>query len=154
MAIKDEINDIIEFIEQLHRKEFDMNQVMIIGRLTNEVELRRVAVNEKKVAKFTIAVDSFQKDADGKRIAYFFDCECWDELGNQLWENLRKGDRVAITGYLCQYRFERKDGTNGSAVKIVAQQVDYLSPKHEDKKEQPFKEPDLNEVVSDEEVPF
>lgn len=111
-----------------------MNSVNLIGRLTHEVENRRTSTG-RVVAKFTLAVNSYSKDEEGNKKAYFFDCEAWDDLGKRLWNDLRKGDQISITGYLVQYTFERKDTSKGSAVKIVVNSVDYLSPKHEDAKE-------------------
>lgn len=138
-----------------------MNNVNLIGRLTHEVENRRTTTG-RVVAKFTLAVDSYGKNEDGNKKSYFFECETWDDLASRLWENLRKGDKVAVNGYLVQYKFERRDGTTGSAVKIVATSCDFLSPKHEDAKpEQPkdalekaYEEAMKDEQIKDEDVPF
>lgn len=137
-----------------------MNSVNLIGRLTHEVENRRTT-SGRVVAKFTIAVDGYGKDEDGNKKSYFFECECWDDLAKRLWENLRKGDKVAVNGYLVQYKFERRDGTAGSAVKIVATSCDFLSPKHEEpKQEEPSDqlekayEDKMQEEIKDEDVSF
>ena len=137
-----------------------MNNVNLIGRLTHEVENRRTSTH-REVAKLTIAVDGYGKDEDGNKKSYFFECEAWDDLGHRLWDNLRKGDKIAITGYLVQYKFERRDGSAGSAVKIVATSCDFLSPKHEEPKQEEPKdalekayEEEVQEEIKDEDVPF
>lgn len=130
-----------------------MNNVNLIGRLSREVENRRTSTH-REVAKFTIAVDGYGKDENGKKTTYFFECESWDDLGKRLWENLRKGDRIALSGYLVQYKFERRDGTAGSAVKIVATSVDFLSPKHEENKVEENPLETTPEEIKDEDVPF
>ena len=130
-----------------------INRVVLTGRLTKDVELRATP-SGNNVASFTIAVDGYGKDENGKRTTYFFECESWDDLGKRLWENLRKGDRIALNGYLVQYKFERRDGTAGSAVKIVATSVDFLSPKHEENKVEENPLETTPEEIKDEDVPF
>ena len=127
-----------------------MNQVNLIGRLTCEVENRRTDTH-RVVCRFTLAVDGYGKKENGKRDTYFFECEVWDDLGKKLWENLHKGDKVGISGYLKQYTFERIDGSKGSAVKIVVLSADYLSPKHED--QLPPKD-EAPKEITDDDVPF
>ena len=55
-----------------------MNQVILIGRLARDPELRFTAGSGKAVATFTIAVDrGFGKDKE----ADFFRIVVWDKLG-------------------------------------------------------------------------
>ena len=120
-----------------------MNNVEIIGRLANEVEKHTFAPTSSVCARCTIALKGKGTTIEDKPITYFFVVEAWGDIGKAMFDKCRKGDKIAVSGYLKYETFTRRDGTQGSAVKIVATSVDFLFEPHEEKQEE--------EVI---EVPF
>lgn len=100
-----------------------MNQVVLIGRLAKDPELRFTAGSGKAVATFTIAVDrGFGKDKQ----ADFFRIVVWDKLGELCANYLSKGRLVAVQGRLQNNNYETQTGEKRFSTEIVATNVQFL----------------------------
>lgn len=100
-----------------------MNQVVLIGRLARDPELRFTAGSGKAVATFTVAVDrGFGKDKQ----ADFFRVVVWDKLGELCANYLAKGRQVAIQGRIQNNNYETQSGEKRYSTEIVAQNVEFL----------------------------
>lgn len=100
-----------------------MNQVILIGRLTKDPELRFTAGSGKAVATFTLAVDrpfSREKQAD------FFRIVVWGKTGENCANYLAKGRLVAVQGRLQNNNFETQTGEKRYTTEIVADRVEFL----------------------------
>ena len=100
-----------------------MNVVTLIGNLATDVELKSVA-DGKRIASFVLAVDRPSKDggADFVRIAV------WERQAELCDRYLAKGKRVGLDGRLHSRSWEDADGTRRSALEVVANRVEFLSP--------------------------
>ncbi|MEI6821033.1 MAG: single-stranded DNA-binding protein [Bacteroidota bacterium] len=124
-----------------------MNQVILIGRLTKEVELRYAG--EKPVANFSIAVDRpFSKE----KVTDFFNIVVWGKPAENCANYLAKGKLVGISGRIQNETYE-KDGVKKYKTDIIAESVEFLSPK-EDKAEKSTDIPEGFAQVEDDDVPF
>ena len=63
-----------------------MNKIILIGRLTKDVELRYTQVTNTAVASFTLAVDRKFTKSDNEKQTDFFNVIAW----NKLAENISK----------------------------------------------------------------
>ena len=104
-----------------------LNHVVLIGRLVRDPELRHAAAGTP-VAKFTLAVDRRPKP-DGAREADFIQIVVWGKMGEVCSGHLGKGRLVAVEGRLQVRAYEGKDGQKHSSVEVVAENVQFLSPK-------------------------
>ena len=102
-----------------------VNQVILLGRLTRDVELR-TTTSGKNVASFSLAVDKGgnQEGAD------FFDITAWDKLAELLDIYTSKGSKVLVQGRLTQDTWEQ-DGQKRSKVSVTANDVTFLDSKSE-----------------------
>lgn len=100
-----------------------MNVVTLIGNLATDVELRELG-DEKRVASFLLAVD--RPGPDGK--ADFVRIAAWNKQAEVCNRYLAKGKRVAVDGRLRSRSWEDADGKRRSAVEVVANRVQFLSP--------------------------
>ena len=101
-----------------------MNTVTIAGNLTRDPELRFLD-GGAATAGFGLAVSRrwFDKTKnDWNEVTSFFDVVAWRTLADNVAENLKKGDRVVVTGRLEQRSWE-KDGEKRSKVEIVAEDI-------------------------------
>ena len=105
-----------------------INQVVLVGRLTRDPELRKTA-SGLPVASFSIAVDSRMKNQDGTRGTTFMNCSIFGNQAENLVKFTRKGAMVGVEGSLNQRNFVRQDGTKGSAIEVIADRVAFLEPK-------------------------
>ena len=98
-----------------------MNNVMLIGNLATDVEVKEVG-EDKRVASFTLAVDRpGSEQADFVRIA------AWNKQADACNRFLAKGKRIAVDGRLRSRSWE-EDGKKRSAIEVVAATVEFLSP--------------------------
>jgi len=99
-----------------------VNVVTLIGNLATDVELRDVG-DDRQVANFVLAVDRPGKDeADFVRIT------TWNKQAEICAQYLAKGRKVAVDGRLRSSSWEDSDGNKRSAIEVVANRVQFLSP--------------------------
>ena len=97
-----------------------INQVMLMGRLTRDPELR-TTTNGKSVANFGLAVDKFGQESG----ADFFEIVVWERLAELVQQYLTKGRRCLVQGRLSQRQWE-KDGQKHSRIEVVANDITFL----------------------------
>ena len=105
-----------------------MNYVSMIGRLTKTPDIKQTT-SGKNVCTFTLAVNRRYKDADGKTTADFFSVQAWEKLAELCARYLDKGSKVFISGELRNRSYEAKDGTKRTITEIVAEQLEFLTPR-------------------------
>ena len=99
-----------------------LNDVVIMGRLTRDPELRRTQ-NGTSVASFTLAVDRDYKPDGGERECDFFDCVAWRGTGEFVSKYFSKGHMAIVSGRLQTRSWTDKDGGKRKSVEIVADNV-------------------------------
>jgi single-strand DNA-binding protein len=103
----------------------DINQVVLVGRLTRDAELKSIASGQS-VCKFSIAVNRRRKNGDQwEDEPNYFDVVVWGRQGESLHQYLLKGKMVGVAGELKQDRWQQ-DGQNRSKVEIVADNLQLL----------------------------
>jgi len=103
----------------------DVNNVVLIGRLTRDAELK-YTTSGIAVTKFSIAVNKKRKSGDTyKDEAHFFEIVLWGKSAESLHVYLKKGKQVAVTGELTQDRWEQ-NGQNHSKVAVTASAIQLL----------------------------
>lgn len=83
----------------------------------------------KNVCTFTLAVDRCYKDADGKTTADFFSVQVWGKLAEVCARYLDKGKKIYVAGELRNRSYDAKDGTKKYVTEVIANEVEFLSPK-------------------------
>jgi single-strand DNA-binding protein len=96
----------------------------MIGRLTNEPELRRTQ-SGTACCSFTLAV----KRPRAKDTTDFHNFVVWQQGAEYLCQYGHKGDLVGVTGYLTTREWTDKDGNNRKAVEVNCDSVELISSK-------------------------
>jgi single-strand DNA-binding protein len=104
-----------------------MNKAILVGNLTRDPELSTIP-NGTAVCKFAIAVNRRFADADGNRQTDFFNIIAWRALGENCGKYLKKGSKVGVVGQI-QVRTFEQDGVKKFFTEIIADEVEFLSPK-------------------------
>lgn len=107
-----------------------MNRVEFIGNLSKAPDVKQTT-SGKTVCSLTIAVNRRYKGADGKTTADFFTVQAWEKLAELCARYLDKGSKVFISGELRNRSYEAKDGSKRTVTEIIANEVEFLSPKAE-----------------------
>lgn len=105
-----------------------INRIILVGRLTRDPELRRTT-SDTPVAQFTLAVDDRVKDANGQKSTTFITVVVWHAQADNVAKFCRKGSLVGVDGRIRQRSFERRDGSKGSVIEVIADSVQFLEPK-------------------------
>ena len=100
------------------------NQVILIGRLGQDPELRQAA--GKPVADISLAVSRTQKDANGSYITDWINCTLWGQQAERLHEFARKGSLISVTGSLQIQTWETPEGQKRSKAVIQADNFQML----------------------------
>ena len=102
-----------------------MNQIILIGNLTRDPELRYTPEGTP-VASFTVAVNRSFVNREGEREADFIPIVVWRKRAETCAEYLMKGSQVAIDGRLQVRTYEDKDGIRRWVTEVVAQGIEFL----------------------------
>lgn len=105
-----------------------MNKVFLIGNLTRDPELTETNTGVA-LCRFSIAVNRNYGSADGERKTDFFNVVAWRGLGETVARYAKKGNKVAVSGSIELRNYEDSQGVKRTGVDIVAQDVEFLSPK-------------------------
>ncbi|MGL5569093.1 MAG: single-stranded DNA-binding protein [Cetobacterium sp.] len=105
-----------------------MNNIIAIGRLTHDPELRYTPNTGTPVGQFNIAVGSGKKDKEGKEITDFLPVRCWGKTAENCANYLSKGALVAVGGAMKIDSYD-KDGEKKRFAYISANRVQFLQTK-------------------------
>lgn len=107
-----------------------MNKVILVGNLTKDPELTTTG-GGVSMCRFTMAVNRNFASSSGEREADFFNIVTWRGLADNCGKFLSKGKKVAVSGRIENRTFEGPDGSKKFFTDIVADDVEFLSPKGE-----------------------
>ena len=129
-----------------------MNNVVLIGRLTKDPEVKYIPQSETAVANFTLAVDrpmAKEKTADFIRIVAF------GKTAELCEKYLAKGRQVGIQGRIQTGSYENKNGDKVYTTDVIAERVEFLGKKDEEKDQEQSNIPEgFATLDDDEEFPF
>ncbi len=103
-----------------------MNQVVLIGRLTKDPELRYTP-NGVAVANFTLAVNRTFTNQQGEREADFIMIQVWQKLAENVANYTQKGSQAAVHGRIQTRNYENDQGQRIYVTEVVANSVKFLS---------------------------
>lgn len=113
-----------------------MNQVILIGRLTHDPELRFIAGSGTAVSNFTLAVDralsrdkKAELEAQGKPTADFPRIKVWGKQAENVAQYTSKGSQVAVQGSIETGFYINDDGTKVYTTDVKAFRVQFLDGK-------------------------
>lgn len=131
-----------------------VNKAFLIGRLTNEPELKE---NEKnKLVKFTVAINRIKEGAD------YISCIAWNRTAEMINKYYKKGSQIALEGRIQTGSYEAHDGTKRYTTDVIVEGITFIGS-NESKPKEESTEPkneiddifkDFGEEIKDEDLPF
>ena len=116
-----------------------MNKVVLIGRLTKDVETRYTqGENAMAISRYTLAIDRKGKDAGTD----FINCVAFGKQGEFAEKYLRKGMKIAVEGRIQTGNYE-KDGKKVYTTDVVVEAHEFCESKGQaDEKPRPSTDDD------------
>lgn len=108
-----------------------VNQVILMGNLTRDPELRQTPSGQS-VVSFSLALNRAYKDQSGEwqEATDFIDCVAWGPLAERISQYLTKGRRALVQGRL-QSRSWEQEGQKRSKIEVLASDVTFLDGRSE-----------------------
>lgn len=128
-----------------------MNQIILIGRLTKDPELRYLPSTGTPVATFTLAVDRNYKDKEGNVQTDFIPVEVIGKVADFVANYITKGRLVAVNGSIRVDRY-MKDDENRTFTKVSTKSIQALDSNKN--KSQNTEAPQGFQAIDDDEIPF
>lgn len=107
-----------------------LNQVVLVGRLVSDPEIKTTETN-KKMTIITVAVPRSYKNMEGNYDTDFIKCVLWAGIAETTCEYCKKGDIVGIKGRIQVSNYE-KDNEKKYSMEVIAEKVSFLSSKKAD----------------------
>jgi single-strand DNA-binding protein len=109
-----------------------LNQMILMGRLTRDPELRRTG-SGLAVASFCVACERDYPNKDtGEKEVDFIDCVAWRQTGEFVSKYFTKGSMIVVSGRLQIRTWTDKDGNKRKTAEIVADNVYFGESKKRD----------------------
>ena len=107
-----------------------MNKVILMGRLTRDVEVRYSQGDASTaVARFSLAVDRrFKRDND-EQTADFINCVAFGKTGEFLERYGRKGTKFLVEGRIQTGSYTNKDGQRVYTTDVVVENLEFAESK-------------------------
>lgn len=149
-----------------------MNNVVLIGRLSRDPELRFLPNTGKANGNFTLAVDrNYSKEkkaemqAKGQPTADFIRIVTWGKTAEHCANFLRKGSKCAVIGSVQTGSYKTDSGETRYSTDVVASNVEFLDSKQQNPNNQnsqpmhgggsdDFSIGNASIIEYDEEIPF
>lgn len=108
-----------------------MNKVVLLGRLTKDVDVRYTQTNNIMVASFSLAVNRrFAKEGE-ERQADFINVVAWNKTAEFCSKYFKKGQQVGVIGRLQTRNYEDDKGVKHYITEVVAEEVYFADSKKE-----------------------
>jgi single-strand DNA-binding protein len=137
-----------------------MNNVILIGRLTKDPELKYTTGQEQTaIANFTLAVDRPRKQGQEKQ-ADFIRITVFGRQAENCDKYLAKGRQAAVSGRIQTGSYVNKDGQTVYTTDVIANSVEFLSSGQSAQGNQSTQNsqqtaiPEGFSAISDDDVPF
>lgn len=156
-----------------------MNNVVLVGRLARDPELRTVnsQFGTNSTSSFVVAVSRPVSNQNGEREADFINCVVWGKQAENLCKYCTKGSQIGVQGRIQTRNYQNKDGVTVYVTEVVASNITFLSSKNSNGANQfdmpqqinngnsnhietsnitedPFKDFGSEVVLSDDDLPF
>lgn len=141
-----------------------MNNVVLIGRLTRDPEVRYTSETQMAVARFSVAINRSVRSG-GEKQTDFPNVVVFGKQAENCERFLGKGRLVGIQGRIQTGRYTNKNGDTVYTTEVVANNVEFLDWGDQNKKKEKTEMesppatnngelPEGFEMIDDDDIPF
>lgn len=106
-----------------------INNVVLVGRMTSDAELR--FVGEQAVASFTLAVNRPYKNQNGEREADFIKIVIWRKQAENLANFAKKGAMIGVVGRIQTRHYDNQEGKRVYVTEVIADSFQLLESRNQ-----------------------
>jgi len=109
----------------------DLNKVLLIWRITNDLEIKKMGDSGTSVVNFTLATNRVYKNKAWDKVeeAEFHRCVAFGSLADVIGQYLSKGRKVYIEGRLRTRQWEDSTGNKRYTTEIVVTDLNFCDSK-------------------------
>jgi single-strand DNA-binding protein len=133
---------------------FNLNKVVLGGRLTADVELKQTQQGTS-VCSFSLAVNRKGKDAQTD----FINCQAWRQTAEFISKYFKKGSPICIAGSIQTRSWEDQNKNKRFATEVNAEEAYFVDSKSDSQSDNipsfnTVSTPKFEEVETDADLPF
>lgn len=102
-----------------------LNNVILMGRLTRDPELRYTQTGNVPVVTFTLAVERSYCGNGKERQTDFIDIVAWRHQAEFVSQWFTKGMMAIVVGNIQSRRWQDKNGNNRTSIEVVADEIQF-----------------------------
>lgn len=109
----------------------DLNKVMVIGRITSDLEVKKMEASGASVVNFSVATNRKYKNKEWNVVeeSEFHRCVAFGNAADLIGQYLSKGSKVYIEGRLKTRKWEDSNGTTRYTTEIIVENFIFLDSK-------------------------
>ena len=119
-----------------------MNNVVLVGRLTRDPELRTTP-NGIATCQISLAVNGLPNQ-NGERTTDFINVQVWRRQAENVSKYCTKGSQVGVVGRIHTRSYDANDGTKRYVTEVVADNVTFLGSSNKGSSQYSDSMPDYN----------
>lgn len=131
--------------------EKSMNNVVLIGRITHDLELRATASGTSS-CMFSIAING-RTNANGEKHTDFINVVAWRKTAELLCEYCTKGSLIGIRGRLSTRSYGAQDGSKRYVTEVIVDELTFLDNKKERNNSESANSQD-EIIITEDDLPF
>lgn len=137
---------------------FNINKVILGGRLTADVELKQTP-SGVAVCSFSIAVNR-KYSKEGEQQTDFINCQAWRNTAEFIAKYFSKGSAICIVGSIQTRSWKDKDGNNRYATEVIVDEALFVDSKNDSQGgngayvPDAYTSPKMEEVDPEDDLPF
>ena len=130
-----------------------MNKTFFIGNLVRNPE-EYATKDGTTICKFDIAVNRDYTNENGEKITDYFPVIVYGRRAETCIKYLEKGNKVAVLGSLQNRQYENKNGYKVTVTELKADEIEFLTWKKEEGKDDKQELKRESEEIKDNQLPF
>lgn len=107
-----------------------INNVVLVGRITKDLELRYTS-NNKETTSFTVAINRAFKGQDGQTQADFINCVAFGKTAENVCRYCAKGSMIGVEGRIQTRNYQNNQGNTVYVTEVIADRVQFLDTKNQ-----------------------
>ena len=131
-----------------------MNKILLKGRVSREIELRRTQTNNVAVTNFTVAVNrDFTKQGE-ERQADFINCVAYNKTAEFVNKYFKKGQEILVIGRLQTRTWDDQNGQKHYVTEVIVENVEFCGSKQTTETNEIQEFINESDYASDDDLPF
>lgn len=140
---------------------FNLNKVMLGGRLTSDVELKSTQ-SGVSVCSFSLAVNR-KYSKEGEQATDFINCQAWRNTAEFISKYFKKGSSLCVIGSIQVRNWTDQNGQKRYATEVVVDEALFVDSKSDNQTAQEAPsyapnaynpQPHYEEISADDDLPF